>query len=85
MTSTKTLRVAVYVRLSGTDGREVSFRIPESISQRELLDEGFAIDGTSASQTVYASDEFSLSDMLRDRELELIAWFSEKGYEVEFK
>ena len=80
--------VVVYVRLPDDerrDAREIRFRVPDNISQAELLRNGFAIDGNSATQAVVPFGDRQLSDLLRERQMELVEWFDEFGYEVEFK
>ena len=56
MTDSQTNTVLVYVRLCGDDPnrecREISFKIPDKLPQKDLLDEGFAIDGNSASKSI---------------------------------
>ncbi len=52
--------ITVYVRLGeNEDVRTLSFDIPPNITQADLLDEGFAIDGHSAVYAVkgYYNDE----------------------------
>jgi hypothetical protein len=93
MTDTETERkVLAYVRLCGDenrDCREINIKIPDGISQAELLAEGFAIDGHSASKSVtdYTDDGtyVPLSEALLDCQREIVAWFAERGFAVEFR
>ena len=70
--------------------REISFQIPEGVSQSELLEHGFAIDGNSASSGVKAyfddvvRETISLTEALHDEQVDLVKWLKEKGYDVEF-
>jgi hypothetical protein len=93
MAESQSETVVVYVRLCG-DGRsdecrELSFQIPDGISQIELLEEGWAIDGNSATSSVVDYEEdgqyVPLSRVLRMRQLNLVKWFKKRGYEVEFQ
>jgi len=86
--------VDVYVRLSDddrSDMREISFKIPAKLSQKDMLEAGFSIDGHSAARAVMAytddvADQYvPLQDALRDAQLELIGWLGQRGYAVNFK
>lgn len=89
MTESQTNTVLVYVRLCGDDAsrecREISFKIPDKLSQKDLLEEGFAIDGNSAMKAVTPYDDFQLSDVLHNSQLDLVKWLGQRGYAVEFK
>jgi hypothetical protein len=84
-------RVRVFVRLCGEgqdNCRELSFHIPSGLSQMELLDAGFAIDGHSATKSAVwgeYSEHLSMSDALLEAQRDLVAWLAERGYDVEFK
>jgi hypothetical protein len=93
MTDSQTEPVDVFVRLCGDrrpdECRELSFRIPDGVSQAELLEAGYAIDGHSATKSVVDYEEegqyVPLSEALRDAQLELVKWFGERDREVVFK
>jgi len=93
MTDSQTDTVTVFVRLCGEgqkECRELSFRIPEGISQAELLDEGYAIDGHSATYAVTPyhqnDDEYvPLADALLFAQRRLVTWLDNRGYGVIFK
>jgi hypothetical protein len=87
--------VEVYVRLSQDERdwvRDISFKIPkgvEGFSTREVLEAGFAIDGNSAVCSVtFGHDNTGkytpLADALREKQLELVRWFDDRGCEVAF-
>ena len=86
----------VYVRLGSGGGdegddtvREISFQIPEGVSQAVLLDHDYAIDGNSAVKSVEAHkngfEQYSLAESLADEEKTLVEWLGEKGFDVVFK
>ncbi len=86
--------VRVYVRLCKDEignhrenCRELRFRVPDGISQRELLDAGFAIDGNSATKGIVwdGHTRLTISDELRAEQVRLVAWLAERGYEAEFE
>ena len=81
--------IDVYVRLCNGDEeapcRELSFRIPEEIEQKELLDRGYAIDGHSAIGAVTESPQDTLADALLNEQRELIGWLDKHGYSVTFR
>ena len=87
MTDRKT--IDVYIRLckeNREDCREITFRIPDGISQEEVLDRGYAIDGNEALRQVPDSDTApALAEALRDEQYGLRAWLGEYGYEVTFR
>ena len=85
--------VAVYVREGESeDVRTLSFRPPEGISQTELLDRGYAIDGNSAVYRVSATPDggpnneaTALMANLLFAERDLVAWLGGLGHKVEFR
>ena len=81
--------IIVYVRLCDGDEqapcREMSFRIPQGITQSDLLEAGWALDGHSAVKTVIPFEDGWLADALLSEQRELIAWLGKHGYSVEFK
>jgi len=92
MTDSQTAQtILVYVRLCGGDEdcREISFNIPEGMSQRDLLDHGFAIDGREAVKTVVTvKDNYNhvpVARALREAQVALVQWLGDLGYEIEFK
>lgn len=94
--------IPVYVREGESEVvRTLSFNPPSEISQGELLESGYAIDGRAAIRSVTAHDPaacdmcrgdlecddlgMSLLDQLLDAERELSKWLGKKGYRVEFR
>lgn len=71
--------VAVYVRRAGADGdaRSIAFVIPEWLSQGEVLDRDWAIDGN---QAMFVVDK---TELLR-AEKALVEWFRQKGHGITF-
>jgi hypothetical protein len=86
-------QIDVYVRLDESEkGRELSFRIPDDITQKEILDSGYAIDGNQVLIGVSAYVEqgtgrvVTLAEALRDLQQELVEWLGTTwGYTVVFK
>jgi hypothetical protein len=86
-------KLTVHVTLGNGDDdriRELSFRIPDNITQKDLLDYGFAIDGNSATvaarQYVDGDGELvPLAEALRDEQVRVLEWLGERGYEVNFR
>lgn len=70
--------VQVYVRKGVEDDeRYITFRFPEWLSQGEVLDKGWAIDGNQVL--------FSVSKRnLLNAERELVEWFRQKGHGITF-
>ena len=91
MEDVETELVVVYTRVCGAgdpsdNSREMRFRVPAGIPQRDLLEGGFALDGNMATQSVEPVGDWTMSDSLRVAQLELLAWLAARGYdEVEFK
>jgi hypothetical protein len=85
--------IPVYVRLCGNGGaecRELRFRIPEDISQADLLPSNFAIDGNTAvsSVTSYIADDgrkVRLAQALHEQQRDLVKWFMDRGYVPRFE
>ena len=86
--------VRVYVRLCKDEignhrenCRELRFRVPHGVAQVDLLAEGFAIDGNSATKGVLwdGHTRLTISDELRFAQLRLIEWLGERGYEAQFE
>jgi hypothetical protein len=83
----------VFVRLCADrdkECREISFPIPEGISQKDLLDYGYAIDGNEATRSVvaYTDDDDNyvpLSEALNDAQRQMVTWLGEHGFDVTFK
>ncbi len=88
MTDSQT--VDVYVRLTSdeeADARQLSFRIPDGLSQAELLERDWAIDGRNALKIVEpwrdgSGEMHSLSESLVEEQRDLLKWLD--GYEVHF-
>lgn len=86
--------IRVFVRLCKDENgnhrencRELRFRVPLDLSQRELLEAGFAIDGNSATKGIVwdGHTRLTISDELRAEQVRLVAWLAERGYEAEFE
>jgi len=88
MNESKKDEVRVFVRLGSPenhDEREISFRVPERVSLRELLELGYAVDGNTAVMTVWAEGTTPLAEKLHDEQLALLDWLeTENGYRVSF-
>jgi hypothetical protein len=70
--------VKVYVRKGlDNDDRFLSFIVPEWLSQGEVLDKGWAIDGN---QVLFAVSKKELLAAERD----LVDWFRQKGHGITF-
>ncbi len=71
--------VEVYVRRgsSNKEERYITFCIPEWLSQGEVLDKGWAIDGNQVLFTVAKGN-------LLSAERELVEWFRQKGHGITF-
>jgi hypothetical protein len=70
--------IKVYVR-KGVEKSErlITFVPPAEFSQLELIDDGWAIDGNQALQTVPIN-------RLKHTESKLVEWFRQKGYTTFF-
>lgn len=55
----------------------MTFRIPPGLSQAEVMEHGYGIDGLAALRTIPRED-------LDQAERDLIAWLSSYGHEVTF-
>jgi len=94
-TTASSKTIEVYVRLgNGPEDpvREMSIRnVPPEITQKALLDFGFAFDGNAAVSSVsaYTDDDTGryvpLAEALREEQRGLVEWFGTFGYEVMFK
>lgn len=70
--------VQVYVRKGlDNDERYLSFIVPDWLSQGEVLDKGWAIDGN---QVLFAVSKKELLAAERD----LVDWFRQKGHGITF-
>lgn len=70
--------VQVYVRKGlEDDERYLSFRFPDWLSQGEVLDKGWAIDGNQVLFSVSKRE-------LLTAERELVEWFRQKGHGITF-
>lgn len=81
VSSAKEGEVFVYVRKVDDDTRRINIyldHVKACISQAELLDYGFAIDGTQAMMRVPVVE-------LAEREKEIVKWLASRGYEVTFR
>lgn len=56
-----------------------------TISQVDLLDKDFAIDGNSAVYSVTADEDRDLMTNLLIAERDIVEWLKGLGYEVEFR
>lgn len=86
-------RVELYVRLGSNrdEGeRELSFQIPEGLSQKDLLDHGFAVDGNSALMGITSYEDpdggrtVSMAAALHEVQEDVMRWLTAKGYDVVF-
>lgn len=70
--------VQVYVRKGlEADERYMTFRTPDWLSQGEVLDNEWAIDGNQVLIFAYKAD-------LQKAERNLVQWFRQKGYGITF-
>ncbi len=89
--------VTVYVRKgSRNDSRTFSFDRLNEIEDIALLDKGIAIDGNQAMFEIVPDEDgnyagpfvdtgdVTLSEMISEVESNLVEWFEEIGYSVEF-
>ena len=86
--------ITVYVRLCDNNDedpcREISFKIPEGVSQHDVLERGYAIDGNRVLKQVEgffdvrSGEGVRLADALRDEQLALMAWLGKLGFSVVF-
>jgi hypothetical protein len=70
--------VSVYVRKGlEDDERYLTFRFPEWLSQGEVLDKGWAVDGN---QVLVCTTKAELQTVERD----MVDWFRQKGFGITF-
>ena len=91
--------ITVYVTLGAGNlaaQRDLTFKIPNNVPQKDLRTKGFAIDGNEALVTVAYEDDgytsalmadyaVSLGGALSDTETIIEKFLEEHGYEVTFK
>lgn len=69
--------VQVYVRKGFEDERFLTFRFPDWLSQGEVLDKGWAVDGNQVLVCTTKTD-------LQTVERQMVDWFRQKGYGITF-
>jgi len=70
--------VSVYVRKGiENDERYMTFRFPDWLSQGEVLDMGWAVDGNQVLVFAYKAD-------LQTVQRKIVEWFRQKGFGITF-
>jgi hypothetical protein len=78
--------VAVYVRKGEAEERLLSFRIPKSLPQGELLTHGFALDGDTAIRSIPRTGPGgTFAERLFAAQQDITTWLAGHGYTVEFR
>ena len=91
MTDRQTVEVFVRLRRDeNPDARQLSFRIPDGLSQAELLKHEWAIDGRDAVKVIqaYTNEDdvyLALPELLLGEQMDLVNLLNTASYDVDFK
>ena len=79
--------IQVYVRKGEDDERLLSFRLPDDLSSRDVIEHGFALDGNTAIRSVprTAASGGSFAERLFAAQQDVVHWLEGLGYTCEFK